>query len=77
VLFRSEKYAEAENRVRKALEYGGNNNGVILEHCGDILFFLGRKQEALDYWKKAKTAGGASSVIDRKIETGNYLEEND
>lgn len=77
VLFRSGKYAEAETRVRKALEYGGNSNGVILEHYGDILFFLERKQEALDYWKKAMNAGGASPVIEKKIATGNYLEENE
>lgn len=77
VLFRSGKYQEAETRVRKALEYGGSRNGVILEHYGDILYFLGRQQEAVDYWKKAKSMGGASSAVEKKIETGIYLEENE
>ena len=35
---------------------GGDKNGTILEHYGDVLFKLSDITKAIEYWNKAKTA---------------------
>jgi len=72
VLFQMDNFKEAEKYLRKAAEL--DTDGTILEHYGDVLFKLGRKDEALVYWKQAKESGGASENIDNKIESGEYVE---
>ncbi len=67
VLYKLKDYIAAEQWGLKALQAGGENISVILEHYGDILFQSGEKQQALQYWKKAKTKGGKSTALDRKI----------
>lgn len=65
VLYVMDRYAEAETFLKKAAELDGS--GTILEHYGDVLFKLKREDEALFYWEKAKQAGGATDLIDQKI----------
>jgi predicted negative regulator of RcsB-dependent stress response len=43
------------------------DNGTILEHYGDIIYQLGDKDGALEYWKRAQKAGDASELIEKKI----------
>jgi len=45
-----------------------------LEHYGDILFYLGNVDGAVDYWKKAQDAGGKSPLLERKINEKKYIE---
>ena len=40
---------------------------AISEHYGDVLYKLNRKEEALQYWQEAKSAGGGSEGLDKKI----------
>ena len=47
---------------------------MVVEHYGDILFELDDKAGALEQWRKASTIGGASKMIDRKINEGQRLE---
>ncbi|MCB9167098.1 MAG: tetratricopeptide repeat protein [Flavobacteriales bacterium] len=70
VLYRNGEFAEARTWVEKALVNGGSNEGVILEHYGDILYALGDPSGAWEQWKKARDLGGASGAIDRKASTG-------
>jgi Tfp pilus assembly protein PilF len=51
----------------KAAEYGKTKSAVIVEHYGDVLFQLGEKDKAVEQWKKAKTIGTTSNLIDKKI----------
>jgi tetratricopeptide (TPR) repeat protein len=74
ILFLQKDYVNAELWLKKALEHGGSESGVILEHYGDVLFFLNKKEEALNYWKKAKSKGGTGDKIDLKISDGKYHE---
>ena len=73
VLFRQGKYAEARTWLEKTLAVAPPD-GVVVEHYGDILFELGENDLALEQWKKAKTLGGATEAIDRKIEQGIRVE---
>lgn len=67
ILYKQRKFDEAEEWISKAKDISGKNDGVILEHYGDVLFQLGRTDEALEFWKQAQEAGNASDLIDKKI----------
>jgi tetratricopeptide (TPR) repeat protein len=70
VLYVSKDYARARQYLEKALADTGNVSGTIIEHYGDVLFQLGQPDKAVEQWKQAKTKGGASPSIDKKIATG-------
>lgn len=67
VLYKLKDYKGAEAQMKKALELSPNPDGTYFEHYGDILFQMGKKQEALEYWDKAKKAGGGSKLLDKKL----------
>ncbi|RME16839.1 MAG: hypothetical protein D6799_04505 [Bacteroidetes bacterium] len=67
ILYQQKKYADAEKILKKIIDK--NPSPIILEHYGDILFQLNRKQEALEYWKKSKDAGNNTNAIQKKIDT--------
>lgn len=74
ILYKQGQYAEAKEWQEKALKANGTDEGVLLEHYGDILFKLGDATGALEQWKKAQAAGGASELIDRKVKEGTLVE---
>ncbi len=74
VLFRQGKYDEARTWIEKALASGGAEQGVIVEHHGDILFKLGDSSGAMAQWRKARDLGDTSDALDRKINEGRWVE---
>lgn len=74
ILFRAGKFAEARTWIEKALASGGKDQGVIVEHYGDILYKLGETAAAMEQWRNAKLLGDASDTLDRKIDQGTWLE---
>lgn len=74
VLHRMGRHEEARRWIEKALASGGSNEGVIVEHHGDILFALGDTENAKARWREAQAMGGASDDIDRKVELGRPVE---
>lgn len=74
ILFQLNDFAGAKEWQEKALKAEGGKSGTILEHYGDILFQLGNKEEAIQYWKQAKELGTDSETIERKINEGKYIE---
>jgi tetratricopeptide (TPR) repeat protein len=58
ILFKMGQYAEAEEYIRKAVEYSENPSPAILQNYGDVLFKLNRTEESIRYWKLAMDAGG-------------------
>lgn len=76
VLFKRGKYMEALFIIEQALENGGEEMGVVLEHYGDILYKVGNIEEALKYWKLAlESTDDISSVLKDKIESKTYIPE--
>jgi predicted negative regulator of RcsB-dependent stress response len=61
--------------METAIKNGGEDNAVMLEHYGDILFMLNKLEEASQYWEKAKDSGSTSEVLKRKIREKKYFEE--
>lgn len=74
VLFQMEDYEGAKKFMELAMKHEEKPSGVMLEHYGDILFHLGKKNEALSYWKKAEGSSEASDKLSQKIKEGKYHE---
>jgi len=74
ILFQLGDFPGAKEWQEKAMKANGDKSGNILEHYGDILYELGKKDDAVDYWKKAKELGTDSGTIDRKINEQKYVE---
>ena len=60
--------------METAIKNGGEKNGTIVEHYGDILFMLGQKDQAVEQWEKAFKIGDASKMINEKIKQKRYIE---
>ncbi len=67
VLYKKKKFEEAKRWQEKALEHGGEKNGTLLEHYGDMIYQLGQTDKAFEYWQKAKSTGKYSELLDKKI----------
>jgi tetratricopeptide (TPR) repeat protein len=74
VLFMRENYELARFYIETAINNGGSDNAVLVEHYGDILYKLGEKEKALENWKKAKGLGEGSEVLDQKIKESRFIE---
>ena len=61
--------------MEAAIKNNGEDNAVMLEHYGDILFMLNKLEEANQYWEKAKNSGSTSEVLERKIREKKYIAE--
>jgi len=77
VLFKKKNYQLAKFYMESAMENGGEENPVLLEHYGDILIMLEKKDEAKKVWEKAKELGSESTVLDQKIRDLKYYENKD
>ena len=68
VLYKLKDYIGALEWIEKAYNNSGSSSGVVLEHYGDILFKLSKKNEALKYWKLARQENDFSEFLDKKIQ---------
>ncbi|KAA3643781.1 MAG: hypothetical protein DWP98_12665 [Bacteroidetes bacterium] len=73
VLFQLGDYEAANLWIDKALSNDGAS-GVLLEHKGDILYKLGKVNEALEFWIKAKEKGDTSELLEKKIRDKKWYE---
>ena len=74
ILFKQKNYAQAKVWMEKALADDKDNRAVKSEHYGDIMFYLGNTDAAVENWKKAKANGDQSPVLERKINERKYIE---
>jgi len=76
VLFQQENYKEALVWIDKAIDLTERPSSILIEHKGDILFKLGNKQEALDFWEKARQLPDAENneKLHQKIKERTYVD---
>ncbi|WP_052597949.1 tetratricopeptide repeat protein [Aureispira sp. CCB-QB1] len=74
IAYKQNQYSIAEQTLSKALSFGGNEQPETLERYGDVLFKLGKENEAVNYWQKALDKGSTSSLLQRKISTKQLYE---
>ena len=75
ILFMQERYEEANIYIEQAVQKDSTVSDVILEHAGDISAKLGNMKKAVEWWEKARDAGGNSKVLIRKIKLRKYLKK--
>ena len=73
ILFRLKRYEDARKWIEKALQQN-SNSAIQVEHYGDILYFLGDREQALIQWQKSKTLGSGSKTLDKKIDEKKYID---
>ncbi len=74
ILFKQKDYNGAKQWMEKALADDKTNSPIKSEHYGDIMFYLGNVDAAVESWKKAKANGDQSPVLERKINERKYIE---
>ncbi len=75
VLFMRKDYNLAKFYMESAMKFGGDKNGTIIEHYGDILSLLGEKEKAIEQWKKALQVGDGSKLLSEKIKLGKFIDK--
>ncbi|MCF2491675.1 lipopolysaccharide assembly protein LapB [Dyadobacter sp. CY347] len=70
VLYVRKDYKKAKEFLERAMVDTSGVSGTIVEHYGDVLFKLGERDNAVAQWKKAKSMGETTELLDKKIATG-------
>jgi tetratricopeptide (TPR) repeat protein len=73
ILFMKKDYVKAREYIEKSLEYEPNN-AEVFDHLGDVMYMLNDKEAAIMNWRKAKTFGSDSPLLDKKINEGKRYE---
>jgi tetratricopeptide (TPR) repeat protein len=75
ILYQQGKYKDARTYVQKAIDQaGGEADGTLYDHLGDVLYQLGEKSKALDAWKRAQQKGADNTLLPKKIAEGKLYE---
>jgi tetratricopeptide (TPR) repeat protein len=77
VLFKMANYEQALIWIELALSHSETQTATLMEHYGDILYFLTKKDaavQAIEKWKAAKTLGEGSEQLSEKIKEGKWIE---
>jgi len=83
ILFKQKRYAEAKIYIDQTLQCDSDTSAVLLEHAGDIYYFVGERDKALEYWQQAlvladrtpQAADDRRQILTRKIKLKKYLKE--
>lgn len=66
IMYKQKNYTEAQKYILQTLEFTPES-AEVLEHAGDIYYKLGKTDEAVNFWMKAKNNRSTSEFIDKKI----------
>jgi len=53
ILFKEGRYAEAKIYIDQTLQCDSDTSAVLLEHAGDIYYFVGEKEKAVSFWQQS------------------------
>jgi tetratricopeptide (TPR) repeat protein len=71
--FRLKNYTEAEKSLKAAMAINSKEK-ELYDQLGNVLFFLGKKDEAVQQWQKAKELGLNTTNINKKINERTFHE---
>lgn len=75
VLFKKRDLEKAKTYIELALQNDAEPSADLLEHYGDILFFWGNPDKALEQWKAALKLSPDSEVLKKKVNAKSYIYE--
>ena len=73
-MFKMKNYSESITYILQAVELDNYKSDVLLEHLGDVYFYLGEVDKAVYYWETALKIGKGSGKINEKILRKEYME---
>lgn len=73
VQFQKGNYKDAQKHFQMALDLD-IEDAIIYEHLGDASIMLGEKDEAIEFWERAKELGSSNQVLDKKISEKKYYD---
>lgn len=71
ILYLMERYDEAKATFKHAINYGGKESAVLMDHYGDVLNALGDHILAEVYWENANKMDPTLGINKKKISTTN------
>jgi len=74
VFFMKKDYQLAKFYMEIALSKNSEDSAVLVEHYGDILYYLNDKENALAQWKKSLKMGNDTKILQQKIAEKKYIE---
>ena len=76
MFFRQGNYTMALMYIRSAIENDTEGDSAdIFDHYGDILFFNGQTEQAVEQWRKAAELDPDNELLQRKVQQQTYLEK--
>ena len=75
ILFMQQRYAEAKIYIDQALQNDSDCSAVITEHAGDIYYFCGDMERAVELWQQALAAAPDNKLLIRKIKRKKYIKK--
>lgn len=87
ILFKQGRYNEAKIYIDQTLQCDSDTSAVLLEHAGDIYYFAGEKERAVDFWQQALARAAEvvpepgqpvedrQQILTRKIKLKKYQKE--
>ena len=72
ILFQQGKYPEAKSYFERACGAKESTDKTCIEHLGDVQFKLGKVDEAIVYWLRAKELGSVNKTLNEKITQKKY-----
>ncbi|MDE7397372.1 MAG: tetratricopeptide repeat protein, partial [Muribaculum sp.] len=72
VLFQKKDFQGARKMIDRAIEHSQQPQPDILEHAGDIYFFLGETDDAISFWEQAYQLDPDNQTLKTKVETRSY-----
>ena len=87
ILFKQGRFTEAKIYIDQTLQCDSDTSAVLLEHAGDIYYFAGEKERAVDFWQQALARAAEvvpepgqpvedrQQILTRKIKLKKYQKE--
>jgi len=75
IFFKQGNITLAKLYIEQAISKDRTNSAELVDHYGDILYFAGEKEKAVEQWMKAKELGKNTTTVNRKITEKTYFEE--
>ena len=75
IFFKQGNIPLALHYIEQAISKDLTNSAELVDHYGDILYFSGEKEKAVEQWMRAKELGKNTPTVNKKITEKTYFED--
>lgn len=73
VMFKKKDYKKAKEYIDRAISFLEEDSADVLEHAGDIYYFNGEPDKALELWKRAAVLDPENALLQKKVAHKTYF----